>query len=115
MHNIIISGQHLELTPSITQYVTTKLGHVLRHAPEALNIDVHITKEGHSPVRYLVKGHIVIWGPDMHITTTDTDLYAAIDAMSDRLSRMARQRHGIKKHNRHTDDLKKEEAKDSGN
>ena len=74
---------------------------MLHHVPEALRVDVTITKEGHSPAVYEAKGHVLIWGPDMHVTGSADDLYMAIDNMCELLDRMARRKHRYIKVKRH--------------
>ncbi|MCZ8072764.1 MAG: ribosome-associated translation inhibitor RaiA, partial [Paucibacter sp.] len=43
--NLTISGHHLEVTPSLREYVLTKLDRVTRHFDQVVDINVLLTVE----------------------------------------------------------------------
>ena len=43
--NLTISGHHLEVTPALRSYVTTKLDRILRHFDQVVDVKVLLTIE----------------------------------------------------------------------
>ena len=43
--NLTISGHHLEVTPALRSYVTTKLDRILRHFDQVVDVKVLLTVE----------------------------------------------------------------------
>jgi putative sigma-54 modulation protein len=82
--NLTISGHHLEITPAIRDYVATKLDRVKRHFDHVINVTtiMRVDKLVHKVEASLhVKGH------DFHAHSEDTNMYAAIDLLADKLDR----------------------------
>ncbi|AMX02027.1 ribosome hibernation-promoting factor, HPF/YfiA family [Microbulbifer thermotolerans] len=81
---INISGHHLDLTPPIRDYCESKLEKLSRHydnittAQVILSVDKLIQK---AEARVHVNGH------DLCAGSEDKDIYAAIDALADKLDR----------------------------
>jgi putative sigma-54 modulation protein len=87
--NLTISGHHVEVTPAIREYVHTKLDRVRRHFDQVIDIAVILTVD---QLRDKEKCHkadinLHISGKDIHVESTAHDLYAAIDALVDKLDR----------------------------
>ena len=101
MNHVIIRGHQLKVTEGIKNHAENKANHVLLHAKQAIRVDVTVAKEGHSPTIFSAKGHIVIWGPDMHVTAKNEDLYIALDQMAEKLDRMIRRKRRRLKCRRH--------------
>ena len=82
--NLSVSGHQLEVTAAIRGYVDGKLQRVRRHFDHV--IDVHVTLSASKLVR---KAEVTlrVRGKDIHCECEDTDLYAAIDLMVDKLDR----------------------------
>ena len=82
--NLSISGHHLVVTPAIREYVTNKLERVLRHFDHVIDTQVVLSVE---PLRH--QAEITMWlpGKDIHCAAADTNLYAAIDALVDKIDR----------------------------
>jgi len=78
--NLTISGHHLELTPAIREYVQSKLARIKRHFD---NVDKLTEKEK----RQKAEINVHIKGKDLHAESIAHDLYAAIDALIDKLDR----------------------------
>jgi putative sigma-54 modulation protein len=70
--NLSLSGHHLLITPAIRDYVTVKLDRVTRHFDK---------------LRQQVTANLHIRGKDIHAECVDPDMYAAIDALADKLDR----------------------------
>ena len=43
--NLTISGHHLEVTPALRSYVTTKLDRIMRHFDQVVDVKVLLTVE----------------------------------------------------------------------
>lgn len=82
--NLSISGHHLEVTPAIRAYVMEKLTRIKRHFGPVIDIHVVLSVE-----KLQQKAEITVHVPgrDIHCEHIDADLYAAIDALFDKLDR----------------------------
>jgi putative sigma-54 modulation protein len=83
--NLTLTGHHLDVTPAIRAYVTDKLERVTRHFDHVIDVSVVLTVE--KLVRQ-AEATVHLSGKDLHATATDEDMYAAIDALADKLDRM---------------------------
>ena len=81
---INITGNHVELTDALRDYVNEKLTRLERHYDNITNVQVilSIEKERHQATCTL---HAA--GADLHAAAQNGDMYAAIDALSDKLNR----------------------------
>ncbi|WP_372987586.1 ribosome hibernation promoting factor [Marinobacter sp.] len=80
-----ISGHHVELTPSLKDYVTEKFDKLERHFDHISNCQVTLEVE---KVRQIAEGTLhVAGGGEIHAKAEDEDMYAAIDALIDKLDR----------------------------
>lgn len=82
--NLTISGHHLDVTPAIREYVMNKLERVRRHFDRVIDVTVVLSVE---KLRQKAEINLHLRGKDLHCEATDTDLYAAIDALIDKLDR----------------------------
>lgn len=82
--NLNITGHHVEVTPAIRDYVSGKLDKVIRHFDNVTSVNVILTVE---KLNQKAEVTVHVRGKDIHVETTDADLYAAIDAMTDKLDR----------------------------
>ncbi|MGF1655965.1 MAG: ribosome hibernation-promoting factor, HPF/YfiA family [Verrucomicrobiales bacterium] len=91
---IHLSPRHLTLTPSIHGYVAEKIGHLEDYAPEiiAAHVVLIFDQKASAIKRHRVKVHVAIPGPDLHAEADDKELYAAIDKVWDKLTRLLRKR-----------------------
>jgi putative sigma-54 modulation protein len=82
--NLSISGHHLEVTPSLRDYVTAKLERIRRHFDQVIDVSVFLSVD-----KLVQKAEISLHvrGKDLFAEASDTDLYAAIDALVDKLDR----------------------------
>ena len=87
--NLTISGHHVEVTPAIREYVHTKLERVRRHFDQVIDIAVILTvdKLREKEKRHKADINLHISGKDIHVESLAHDLYAAIDALVDKLDR----------------------------
>jgi putative sigma-54 modulation protein len=93
-HEVIVSGIHLDLTPSLKFYVNEKVGRLLRHEERIIRIRVELEFDGKNDVThpFIAKGHIIIHGPEMTCSIASDDCHKSVDLLVDRLDRMLRRR-----------------------
>lgn len=95
--NLNITGHHIELTPAIREYVSGKLDKVIRHFDNVTSVSVILSVE---KLNQKAEVTVHVRGKDIHVETTDGDLYAAIDAMTDKLDRQViKYKQKISEHN----------------
>jgi putative sigma-54 modulation protein len=82
--NLTITGHHLEVTPALRDYVTSKLDRVIRHFDNVTATHVILSVE---KLKQKADVTVHVRGRDIHVESEDDDLYAAIDAMADKLDR----------------------------
>lgn len=82
--NLNITGHHLEVTPAIREYVTSKLDKVIRHFDHVTASHVILSVE---KLKQKAEVTVHVRGKDIFVESHDEDLYAAIDAMTDKLDR----------------------------
>ncbi|SOE46858.1 Ribosome hibernation protein YhbH [plant metagenome] len=82
--NLSISGHHLDVTPAIREYVLTKLARVLRHFDNVIDTQVILSVE---PLRHRAEITMRVRGKDIHCEAVEENLYAAIDALADKVDR----------------------------
>jgi len=82
--NLHLSGHHLEITPAIREYVTSKLGRITRHFDHVIDVNVILSVE---KLKQKIEASVHLSGKDIHAESCDTDMYAAIDSLADKLDR----------------------------
>ncbi len=87
--NLTISGHHLEITPALRSYVTTKLDRISRHFDQVVDIKVLLTVDNIKEKDYRQKAecNIHVKGKDIFAECAHADLYAAVDELADKLDR----------------------------
>ena len=88
--NLTISGHHLEVTPSLRSYVMAKLDRILRHFDQVVDVKVLLTvhKQKEKDKRQRAGCTVRVKGQDLFVETQHFDLYAAVDALADKLDRV---------------------------
>ncbi len=101
-HELIVSGIHLDLTPSLKTYVQEKTERLFRHEDRILRIRVELEVDSNEAVssRFKAKGHIEINGPDMNASVSSDECHKAVSLLTDKLDRMLRRRSRLKKEKR---------------
>ena len=83
MH-LIISGHQIDVTPSLKNYVSSKVKRLERHCHDISKIQVTLCVE---KIRQIAEAEIHIKGGDVVANAESEDLYAAIDLLTDKLDR----------------------------
>jgi len=98
---ITITGHHIDITDSLRAYVTEKVGRIHRHFDNLIGSHVILRLEKNQTLAEATVS--VGGGPDIFANADHTDLYAAIDALSDKLDRQVlRHKEKITSHHRST-------------
>jgi len=82
--NLHLTGHHVEVTSSIREYVTAKLGRVGRHFDQVIDVSVILSVD---KLDRKVEANAHVPGKDIFIECRHTDMYAAIDTLADKLDR----------------------------
>ena len=100
---LIVSGIHLDLTPSLKTFVQEKADRLFRHEERIVRVRVEIEfdPEQKPSDRFTAKGHIEIHGPDMNASVVTNEAHKAVSLLVDKLDRMLRRRSRFFKVNRH--------------
>ena len=83
MH-IHLVGHHIEITESLRAYVEEKFSKLERHFEQINNVHVVINVE---KIKQIAEARINLIGGEVFATAEHTDMYAAIDALIDKLDR----------------------------
>lgn len=83
--NLTVTGHHVDVTPAIRAYVVSKLDRITRHFDHVIDVTVVLTVE---KLERKAEANVHLSGNDLHAEAVDTDMYAAIDALADKLDRM---------------------------
>ncbi len=82
--NLCLTGHHLDITPAIRDYVLAKLDRVTRHFDDVIDVNVVMSVD---KLRHKVEVNLHARGKDIHVEAIAPDMYAAIDALADKLDR----------------------------
>jgi len=82
-----VTGHHVEVTPALRGYVEKKLERIVRHFDQLIDVHCVLTVE---KLRQTAEATLHASGCDIHADATEPDMYAAIDALTDKLDRCVR-------------------------
>lgn len=82
--NLNLSGRHLDITPAIRSYVLEKVGRVRRHFDHVIDLTVVLSVD---KLEQKCEASAHLPGRDIHVESVHEDMYAAIDALADKLDR----------------------------
>ena len=100
---LIVSGIHLDLTPSLKVFVQEKADRLFRHEERILRLRVELEcdpKEKYG-ARFKAKGHVTIDGPALNASVESDECHKAVALLVDKLDRMLSRRAQIYKVKRH--------------
>lgn len=84
---IRLSGHHVEITPALDKYVREKLERVERYFDNVTSMQVILSVE---KFQQKADATLHVAGGQIFADATHEDLYAAIDALSDKLDRQVK-------------------------
>ncbi len=81
---ITVTGHQVEVTEPLRQYAADKLGRIQKHFDHVTttNIVLHVQK-----LRHVAEATIHAKGATLHANAEGADMYAALDALADKLDR----------------------------
>src|SRR5471032_3264581 len=102
-NDVIVSGIHLELTPTLKEFVREKTDRLFRHEERIVRLRVELECDARQDVghRFTAKGHIQINGPDMNAAVSAEEIHKAVALLTDKLDRMLARRAQYSKAKRH--------------
>ncbi|MFT5720719.1 MAG: putative sigma-54 modulation protein [Motiliproteus sp.] len=90
-----ITGHHVDLTDALRDYVTGKFDKLERHFDHITNVQVTLTVQN---LRQEAESTVQLAGGEVFAKSESEDMYAAIDALIDKLDRQVI-KHKEKLHN----------------
>ena len=84
-----VTGHHVDVTASMKGYVEKKLDRIVRHSDHIIDVHCILTVE---KLRHKAEAKVLLNGAMVYADAVDMDMYAAIDALADKLDRR------VKKH-----------------
>jgi putative sigma-54 modulation protein len=82
-----LSGHHVDVTPSLRSYTERKLARILRRFDRLIRVQCTLTVD---KLRHRAESTVYVGGPAIHASAEAEDMYAAIDALADKLDRRVR-------------------------
>jgi putative sigma-54 modulation protein len=108
--DLIVSGIHLELTPSLKYFVQEKAERLFRHEERILRlrVELEIDRKEKFAARFKAKGHLTIHGPAMDACVESDECHKAVSLLMDKLDRMLSRRaqmYKVRRHDLHSVEL----------
>ncbi len=82
--NLNLTGHHVEITPAMRDYVTSKINKITRHFDHVIDVSVILSVE---KLRQKAEANVHVRGKDIFVETDSVDMYASIDSLVDKLDR----------------------------
>jgi putative sigma-54 modulation protein len=98
-----VTGHHVEITASMRGYVEKKLDRIVRHFDQVIDMHFVLTVE---KLSHKAEATLRVRGESIHCLATEGDMYAAIDALADKLERRLR-KHKEKLTDHHAEEAQK--------
>ena len=83
---IDITGHHIEISPALRDYTTEKIARLERHFDKISKVHVILSVE---KLRHHAEAPVSANGANLFANAEEQDMYAAIDALVDKLDRQA--------------------------
>ncbi len=102
---VTITGHHLEITEALREYVNSKMQRLERHFDQVTNINVILAIE---KLVHKAEATVPVNGSNLFANAEDQDMYAAIDALVDKLDRqIIKRKEKVTSHHRNEGSIKK--------
>lgn len=82
--NLHLTGHHVEITPAIREYVSSKLERITHHFEQVIDVNVILSVE---KLQRRIEANVHVRGRDIFCESENADMYAAIDNLVDKLDR----------------------------
>lgn len=95
---INLTGHHVDLTQALRDYVNDKFERLERHFDNVIDVHVILTVE---KLQQKAEATMLVSGNNLFADATNQDMYAAIDALVDKLDRqVVKHKEKLKDHHR---------------
>lgn len=84
---LTLTGHRLDVTPALRGYVEKKMERLMRHFDNLIDVHCVLTVE---KLEHKAEATLSVSGAVIHADAIDADMYAAIDALADKLDRRLR-------------------------
>ncbi len=81
---LTVTGHHVDITSALRDYVTSKFERLERHFDNVTHVHVVLRVE---KLRHIVEADLSLNGVAIFANAEEQDMYAAIDALTDKLDR----------------------------
>jgi len=95
-HEVIVTGIHLELTPSLKSYVQEKMERLFRHEGHIVRIRVELEcdrKHDHAH-KFVAKAQVEVRGPNINCAAESEEMHKSVDLLIDKVDHVLHKRHG---------------------
>jgi putative sigma-54 modulation protein len=82
--NLYLTGHHIEVTPAIRDYVSSKLERITHHFDQVIDVNIILSVE---KLQRKIEANVHVRGRDIFCESAHADMYAAIDSLVDKLDR----------------------------
>ena len=82
---IVVHGQHIEVTEALRAYCEEKATRLGRHFDQPLDVRMQLSLD---KPQHRAEGHIKVAGGEYHADVSAETMYAAIDLLVDKLDRL---------------------------
>lgn len=82
--NLKLTGNHVEITEAMREYVSSKLSKITRHFDHVIDVSVILSVD---KLQQKAEANIHIRGKDIFVETESENMYASIDGLIDKLDR----------------------------
>ena len=96
--NLNLSGHHLEITPAIREHVVNKIEKIKRHFDNLIDVNVVLSVE---KLKQKAEANVHLSGKTIFVESDDTNLYAAIGNLIEKLDRQIikhKEKHAARRH-----------------
>ncbi|HNR91890.1 MAG TPA: ribosome-associated translation inhibitor RaiA [Dokdonella sp.] len=99
---VTIQGHHLEITEAMREHANSKFERLTRHFDHLHDLTIFMSIE---KLLHKAEATVHVSGKQLHADAVATDMYAAIDALADKLTAQVR-KHKEKLTNHHNDEVR---------
>lgn len=82
--NLTLTGNHVEITPALRDYVNSKMDKISRHFDHVTDVNVILSVEKH---KHKAEAYVHLRGKDIYVEEENSDMYASIDSLVDKFDR----------------------------
>ena len=104
--NLNLTGNHVEVTPAMREYVVSKISKITRHFDHVIDVSVILSVEKH---KQKAEANVHVRGKDSFVEADGADMYASIDSLVDKLDRQILKYKEKNMERRNHDTIKKKE------